>query len=141
MRDINHISGEVVDAAYRLHTRLGPGLFESVYEAILARSLEHRGLRVERQAAIHFEFEGMRFDEGFRADLLVEGSVIVELKSVEKLAPVHIKQVLTYLRILDLPIGLLINFGAARLKDGVQRIVNDRSSLAETAIVPARGFR
>jgi iron complex transport system substrate-binding protein len=123
--DIDHITGEIVDAAYKLHTRLGPGLLESVYEVVLARDLERRGLRVERQKTIAFDFEGMHFDQGLSVDLLVEGTVVVELKSVEKNAPVHAKQVLTYLRLLGLPVGLLINFGASTLKDGLRRIVND----------------
>ncbi|HEX8691609.1 MAG TPA: GxxExxY protein [Longimicrobium sp.] len=124
MHDPNVVTGEIVDAAYDLHTRLGPGLLESVYEALLARALERRGLQVERQKPVSFEFDGMRFEEGFRADLLVDGRVLVELKSIEKLAPVHAKQVLTYLRLLDLPVGLLINFGAAKLQEGLRRISN-----------------
>jgi GxxExxY protein len=135
MRDINQITGEVVDASYQLHTRVGPGLVESVYEAVLARSLEQRGLLVERQKPISFELDGMRFEQAFRVDLLVEKRVVVELKSVENLAAVHPKQVLTYLRLLNLPIGLLINFGAARLKDGgVHRIVNSRASAARAIL-------
>ncbi|MBK7956034.1 MAG: GxxExxY protein [Candidatus Accumulibacter sp.] len=103
---------------------LGPGLLESVYEIVLARALEKRGFQVDRQKVIRFEYDGMVFEEGFRTDLLVEGRVIVELKSVEKLAPVHSKQVLTYLRLMNLPVGLLINFGASTLKEGLHRIVN-----------------
>ncbi len=95
-----------------------------VYEAVLARELERRGLKVERQRPVPIRFEGMCFDEGFRADLIVEGSVLVELKSVEQLARVHSKQVLTYLRLLDYRLGLLINFGAPIIKDGIYRIVN-----------------
>jgi iron complex transport system substrate-binding protein len=129
MRDLDEVTGEIVDTAYRLHTHLGPGLLESVYEAVLARRLEQRGFRVERQKPISFEFDGLHFDEGFRADLLVDGRVLIELKSIERLAPVHGKQVLTYLKLLDLPVGLLINFGAAHLRDGLQRIVNGPSSL------------
>lgn len=132
MRDINEITGAVVKAAYEVHTRLGPGLLESVYESVLARMLERRGFQVERQKAISFEFDGMRFEEGFRIDLLVENRVLVELKSVEKLAPIHSKQVLTYLRLLDLPFGLLVNFGAPRLNEGLRRILN---SLATSAPV------
>jgi GxxExxY protein len=124
MRDIDQITGEIVDAAYQTHTRLGPGLLESVYEAVLARALVERGLVVERQKSITLEIDGMLFDEGFRADLLVEERVLVELKSIEKLAPIHSKQVLTYLRLLGLSVGLLINFGALRLNDGLHRIVN-----------------
>jgi GxxExxY protein len=125
MKDIDEITGNIVDAAYKIHTGLGPGLLESVYEAVLGRELEKRGLVVERQKIISFEYDGMRFDEGLRVDLLVEEVVVVELKSVEKFAPVHAKQVLTYLRLLHLPVGLLINFGSPTLKEGLQRIVNN----------------
>jgi iron complex transport system substrate-binding protein len=123
-REIDEITGEIIDAAYKLHTGLGPGLLESVYEAVLARSLQRRGLKVERQKVVAFDFDGMHFDEGLRVDLLVDDVVIVELKSVEKLAPVHWKQVLTYLRLLNLPVGLLVNFGGATLKEGLHRVVN-----------------
>jgi iron complex transport system substrate-binding protein len=105
-------------------------LLESVYEVVLSRALEKRGFRVERQKAIRFEYEEMVFEEGFRADLLIENRVIVELKSVEKLAPVHSKQLLTYLRLMNLPVGLLINFGAFTLKEGLHRIVNQLPSSA-----------
>ena len=125
MRGLDDITGAVVDAAVKIHIDLGPGLLESVYEAVLARALERRGLRVERQKAIRFEYDGIVFEEGFRTDLLVDERVIVELKSVEKLAPVHSKQLLTYLRLMNLPVGLLINFGAATLKEGLHRIVNN----------------
>jgi iron complex transport system substrate-binding protein len=138
MREINEITGEIVDAAYRLHSRLGPGLMESAYRLILAHDLENRGLRVEPERQITFEYEGMSIANGFRVDLLVENCVIVELKSLEKLAPVHMRQILTYLRLMDLPVGLLINFGVARLDDGLQRVVNNRSSRAATIIVPSR---
>lgn len=125
MRDMDEITGVIVDAAFKLHTGLGPGLLESVYEMVLARELERRGLKVERQKPVSFEFDGMRFDEGFRVDLLVEDCVVVELKSVEKLAPVHPKQLLTYLRLMNLPVGLLLNFGAGTLKEGIDRVVNN----------------
>lgn len=121
---LNELSGQIVDAAFHIHSKLGPGLLESVYEAILAQELARRGLYVERQKSIPIEFEGMYFEEGFRADLIVERAVIIELKSVETLAPVHAKQLLTYLRLLDYRLGLLINFGAPVLKDGIKRIVN-----------------
>ena len=120
----DEITGEIVDAAYKLHAGLGPGLLESVYEAVLARDLQRRGLAVERQKTVPFDFDGMQFDEGLRVDILVEYAVVVELKSIERLAPVHSKQVLTYLRLLDLRVGLLINFGAPTLKQGLRRIVN-----------------
>lgn len=122
---LDEITGTIVDAALKIHMELGPGLLESVYEAVLARALERRGLHVERQKVVRFEYDGMVFEEGFRTDLLVEGRVVVELKSVEKLAPVHGKQVLTYLRLMNRPVGLLINFGAATLKEGLHRVVNN----------------
>ncbi|MFZ4717032.1 MAG: GxxExxY protein [Chthoniobacterales bacterium] len=121
---LDDITGAVIDSAMRIHTDLGPGLLESVYEAVLAADLSRKGWKVERQKAVPFEFDGLRFDEGLRIDLLIEGKVIVELKSVEKLAPVHGKQLLTYLRLMNLPVGLLINFGGATLKEGLQRVVN-----------------
>ena len=122
--EIDEITGITIDESIHIHRELGPGLLESVYEAILWKSLLHRGLIVERQQPINFEYTGMSFEEGFRIDLLVEKRVIIELKSVEKLAPVHGKQLLTYLRLTNLQVGLLINFGAAMLKEGVQRVVN-----------------
>jgi GxxExxY protein len=124
LQELDDITGTIIDAALKLHRGLGPGLLESVYEAILSRDLMRRGLRVERQKVVAFEFDGMRFEEGLRLDLLVEDIVVVELKSVETLAPVHKKQVLTYLRLLHLPVGLLINFGAPTLREGLHRIVN-----------------
>ena len=124
MKALDDITGSIIGAAMKIHMDLGPGLLESVYEIVLANALQKRGFRVERQKAIRFEYDGIMFEEGFRADLLVEERVIVELKSVEKLIPVHSKQLLTYLRLMNLPVGLLINFGAATLKEGLHRIVN-----------------
>ena len=120
----NELAREIVDAAFRVHTRLGPGLLESVYEVCLAHELNTRGLRVLRQQPIAIVYETIRFDEGFRADLIVEGKVIVELKSVESVARVHKKQLLTYLRLADKRLGLLINFGEELIKDGITRVVN-----------------
>jgi len=120
----NEIAKIVVDVAYHVHRRLGPGLLESVYEAITAYELRKRGLQVEEQVAIPVVWEDVRVDLGFRADLLVEKLVIVELKSLEQTAPVHKKQLLTYLRVADRRLGLLINFGAAQIKDGISRVVN-----------------
>lgn len=120
----NEISKIIVDCAYQIHAKLGPGLLESVYEAVLAKLLERRGLTVQRQVAIPIRFEDMEFDEGFRADLIVNGKVIIELKSVEHTAPVHRKQVITYIRLADKRLGLLINFGEALIKDGITRLVN-----------------
>jgi len=122
--DAEALSAIAVDCAYKLHVEAGPGLLETVYEVVLARLLTDRGLRVRRQVPVPIRLMGMQFDEGFRADLLVEDQLLVELKSVEKLAPVHAKQVLTHLRLLQLPLGLLINFGAPTFKEGCQRIVN-----------------
>ncbi len=130
MKNLDDITGAVVDAALHLHRDLGPGLLESVYKAVLARALEKRGLHVERQKPIRFEYDGMVFEEGFRVDLLVEHSVVIELKSVEKAAPVHTKQLLTYLRLMHLPVGLLINFGTSTLKEGLNRVVNNLDSSA-----------
>lgn len=120
----NEITQIILDAAFHVHTELGPGLLESVYEIVLAHELKKRGLRVERQKPIPIRYEELTFEEGFRADLLVEDKVIVELKSVEVLAPVHPKQVLTYLRLSGRKVGLLLNFGTMRLKDGIERIIN-----------------
>ncbi|HKD22826.1 MAG TPA: GxxExxY protein [Rhizomicrobium sp.] len=121
---LDQVTGHIVDAALRLHKALGPGLLESVYELILARDLERRGLRAARQQLVSFEYDGLEFRDCLRVDLLVESRVVVEIKSVEKLLPVHQMQLLTYLRLMNLPIGLLINFGAPTLKQGLQRIVN-----------------
>ena len=125
---LDDITGEIIAASIKLHRELGPGLLESVYEKILERVLTKRGLMVERQKSICFEYDGIRFDDGFKVDLLVEGQVVVELKSVEKVAPVHGKQLLTYLRLMNLPVGLLINFGASTLKEGLHRVVNNLDS-------------
>ncbi len=139
MKNIEELSAEVVDAAYHLHRDLGPGLLESVYEVVLAGILEKRGLVVERQKPVPIEFDGIKFDEGFRADILVEGSLVVELKSVETLLPVHGKQLLTYLRLLGLPLGLLVNFGAATFKDGIRRIVNNHTDFAASRLRVHKG--
>jgi GxxExxY protein len=120
----NETATIIVNACFRIHSNLGPGLLESVYEAVLAQELRKRGLNVQRQVPIPITWDGMDFEEGFRADLIVENIVIVELKSVEKIAPVHHKQLLTYLRLTNKRLGLLINFGEALIKNGVKRIVN-----------------
>ena len=120
----NEIAKQVVDAAYQVHTRLGPGLLETVYEVVLAHEIKKRGLQVLRQQAIPIEYDSIKFDEGFRADVIVEGKVILELKSIETVANVHKKQLLTYLRLADKRLGLLINFGAEVIRDGISRIVN-----------------
>jgi GxxExxY protein len=120
----NEIAKIIVDCALHIHQGLGPGLLESVYEAVLADDLQRCGLHVERQKSIPIIFEDRHFDEGFRADLLVENKVIIELKSVEQLARVHKKQVLTYLRLSGNKLGLLINFGGELLRGNIQRLVN-----------------
>jgi GxxExxY protein len=120
----NQITKEIVDAAYKIHVALGPGLLESAYEAILEHELTRRGLSVKRQVVVPLVFDGITIDEGFRADLIVNDKVIVELKSIEKMAPVHKKQLLTYQRATGLHVGLLINFGAALIRDGIERIIN-----------------
>jgi len=121
---LERIAKDVVDASVKLHIKLGPGLLESVYEVILCKELQRRGYKVERQKPIPIEYEGTVFDEGFRADLWIEDCFIVELKSVERLAPVHGKQLLTYLRLTNQPLGLLINFGEELIKNGIKRIAN-----------------
>ena len=123
-RSIDDVTGVIVDAAVRLHKGLGPGLLESVYETVLLRDLLRRGLSVVRQKPVSFDYDGLHFSDGFRIDLLVESRVVVEIKSVERIMPVHSKQVLTYLRLMKLKVGLLINFGAPTLKEGLRRIVN-----------------
>lgn len=125
--ELEELARIAVDCGFKVHTGLGPGLLESVYEVVLAHSLTQRGLYVQRQYPVPIMFEGIQFEEGFRADLLVEERLLIELKSVEQLAPVHSKQVLTYLRLLNLPLGLLINFGAPTFKAGVKRIVNNHT--------------
>jgi GxxExxY protein len=120
----NQIAKEVVDVAFHIHTRLGPGLLESVYETILAYEIRKRGFRVERQLPVPVVWDNVQFDEGYRFDLLVEGKVLVEVKSIEAVAPVHKKQVLTYLRLLEKRLGLLINFNEELIRNGISRIVN-----------------
>jgi GxxExxY protein len=120
----NEIAKQILDAAFVVHTKLGPGLLESVYEVILAYELQKRGLTAERQKPMPILYDNIRFDEAFRSDLVVNEKVIAELKSVEALAPVHAKQLLTQLRLSGLKLGLLINFGEAHLKNGIKRVIN-----------------
>jgi GxxExxY protein len=120
--ELNKITGLIVDAAYRIHEEAGPGLLESVYESILADILTSQGLAVERQSIIPIQFGGKIYDEAFRADLIVEQQVIIEIKSVDRLAPVHKKQVLTYLKLSGIKVGLLINFGGEYLKGNIERL-------------------
>lgn len=120
----NQISRIIVDSAFKIHNTLGPGLLESVYEATLAHELSRRGLHVVTQHAIPVIYEGVQLDVGFRADLIVNGKVVIEVKSVDAVAPVHAKQVRTYLRLMNLKLGLLINFNVDLIKEGIRRVVN-----------------
>ncbi|MDD2852688.1 MAG: GxxExxY protein [Desulfuromonadaceae bacterium] len=120
----NEIGNVVVECAVRLHRELGPGLLESVYEVLLAHMLQDAGLRIERQVSIPIEFHGIRFDEGFRVDIVVENKVILELKSVECINKVHKKQVLTYLKLTGNKLGYVLNFGEELMKDGISRVLN-----------------
>jgi hypothetical protein len=122
----NETAKQILDAAFLVQTKLGPGLLESVYEVILAYELKKRGLTAQRQKAMPIMYDDIRFDEAFRSDIVVNGKVIAELKSVEALLPVHAKQVLTQLRLSGLKLGLLSNFGEAHLKNGIKRIINGR---------------
>jgi GxxExxY protein len=120
----NELSKIIVDISYKIHTRLGPGLLESVYEAILYHELTKKGLKVERQKPIPVIWDGIHLDIGFRSDLIVEEKIIIEIKSVETISNVHLKQLLTYIRVTDLKLGLLINFNEALIKNGIKRVVN-----------------
>lgn len=141
IREIDLVSGDVVDVALRIHREIGPGLLESVYETILASKLAEMGYSVVRQQPIDIEFEGLRFAGAFRIDLLVDERLLVEIKSVERLLPVHGKQLLTYLRLTRQPVGLLINFGCETLKEGLKRIVNDYRPSASPRLRVNQSFR
>jgi GxxExxY protein len=123
----NEVAKQIVDVAFKIHSTYGPGLLESVYESIMAYELQKRGLRIRRQQPIPLVHDSVRMGIGFRADLVVEGTVIVEIKSTGSIAPVHKKQLLTYLRIADKRLGLLINFNVELIKHGLARVVNDLS--------------
>ena len=120
----NEIGTIVIEAAIAVHQALGPGLLESVYEIVLAHELQRRGLRVERQVAVPIEYGGIRFDEGFRADIIVDDKVILELKSVERVSAAHKKQIQTYIRLKGMKLGYLLNFGEELMKQGITRAVN-----------------
>lgn len=124
-KELEQLAKIAVDCGYRLHTELGPALLESVYEILLAESLNAAGLAAERQVSVPIKFKGIVIDNAFRADILVERNLLIELKSTERTAQVHGKQVLTYLRLMNLPLGLLMNFGQATFKDGLQRVANN----------------
>ena len=124
MREIEELARIAIDCGFHIHKELGPGLLESVYEALLAERLCRSACLVERQKLLPVEFDGLRLPEGYRVDLLVDGMLIIEVKSVERLAPVHSKQLMTYIRLARKPVGLLMNFGGATFREGLQRIVN-----------------
>jgi iron complex transport system substrate-binding protein len=134
MQDLEELARTVVDAGFKLHFDLGPGMLESVYEALLSAKLTAGGLDIDRQKPIPIEYDGIKLVEGFRADLVVGGRLIIEIKSVEQLAPVHSKQLLTYLRLTKQPLGLLMNFGAATFREGVKRVVNSHSNFAASRL-------
>lgn len=129
----NDIGTKVLEAAINIHRELGPGLLETVYEVVLAREISDLGMKVERQMPVKIIYKGIRFDEGFRADIIVESKVLLELKSVERTLPAHKKQVQTYLRLTGLKLGYLLNFGEAVLKSGITRCVN---GLEDDSILP-----
>lgn len=135
------VTGVIVDEAMRIHRELGPGLFESTYEAVLAKALVERGLAVERQKAIALSYCDLFIAEAYRADMLVAGHVIVEVKAIEKFGPLHTKQLLTYLRLSGLQVGLLLNFNEYRMKDGVKRVVdNYRPQRSRSAATTEHSF-
>ena len=124
MADIEELVRIAIDCGFHIHKELGPGLLESVYEMLLAERLSRSGYMVERQTLLPVEFDGLKLPEGYRVDLLVDGKLIIEVKSVERIVPVHSKQLLTYIRLARQPVGLLMNFGGATFREGLQRIVN-----------------
>ena len=134
MRDIDDISAAVIDEAISVHRQIGPGLLESVYEAVLAGRLEKRGLTVARQVPVPLEIEGHRFDAAFKIDILVDSRLVLEIKAVEQLSKAHAKQLLTYLRLLNQPVGLLLNFSGETMKEGIRRMVNDYRPTSFSAI-------
>jgi GxxExxY protein len=127
LADIERLISTVVDCGYHLHRNVGPGLLESVYETVLAKRLSDLGLLVERQKPIAIEIDGIAFGDAFRADLLIEQRLLIEIKSVERLVPLHTKQLLTYLMLMNLPLGLIINFGGDLFKDNVKRVTNNHA--------------
>lgn len=130
MPNVEELATAAVDCGFHIHKELGPGLLESVYEAVLAQALAQQGLAVVRQHQVPISFRGLDFVDAFRADLIVEGALVIEVKSVERCAPVHAKQLLTYLRLLKQPLGLLLNFGCGTFREGIERVVNGHDPLA-----------
>lgn len=133
---INEITGQIVDACYEIHSDLGPGLLESVYEIILYHDLINRGFKVERQVPIPIEYKGIKFDKGFVADIIVNDTVILELKSIKETTDVDKKQLLTYLKLADKSVGLLLNFGDSLMKNGITRIINGYLPKSPNSVSP-----
>jgi GxxExxY protein len=127
---VEGLAATAVDCGFHIHKELGPGLLESVYELVLAEALRQHGLFVQQQRSVPISFRGIEFADAFRADLVVENSLVIEVKSVERNAPVHAKQLLTYLRLMKQPLGLLMNFGCETFREGVKRVVNGHNSFA-----------
>jgi GxxExxY protein len=134
MAHVEELARVAVDCGIAIHKGLGPGLLESVYETVLAASLSERGIAVDRQKPVNSSYDGIVFAEGFRADLILDGRLIIEVKSVERLAAVHAKQLLTYLRLLNQPLGLLMNFGGATFREGLRRVVNNHTDFASSRL-------
>jgi len=134
MPAVEELAAAAVDCGFHIHKELGPGLLESVYEAVLAQALRQHGLLVEQQRPVPIKFREMTFSDAFRADLIVENLLVIEVKSVERNAPMHAKQLLTYLRLMKQPLGLLMNFGCETFKDGVKRVVNGHNSFAPSRL-------
>ena len=134
MKLIDEVTRDVIGLSMRIHTALGPGLFESVYETVLAGKLIELGYAVERQLPINIEFEGTQFPNAFKIDLLVDQQLVIEIKSVEKPNALHAQQLLTYLRLMNLPVGLVVNFSCLTLKDGIRRVVNNHRDSAASAL-------
>ena len=139
--DVEELSAIAVDCGLGIHKALGPGLLESVYETVLAAKLERRGLKVERQRPVSIKFEDMNFPDAFRIDLLINDQLIIEIKSVETLNKVHGKQLLTYLRLMDQPLGLLMNFGNSTFTEGLRRVVNNHKNFASSRLRVNQEFR
>ena len=134
MRTVEELAAVAVDCGLQLHRELGPGLLESVYEAVLARALADEGIAVVRQQPVPITFRGHTFVDAFRADLVLDGMLVIEVKSVERLVPVHAKQLLTYLRLMQQPLGLLMNFGCETFREGLKRVVNGHSDFASSRL-------
>lgn len=133
MKDVDEITRDVIGIAMSIHRDLGPGLLESVYEAVLAAALSRMGYHVERQRPVDLEYDGLRFEAAYRVDLLVDARLVIEIKSVDQITAVHSKQLLTYLRLLKQPVGLILNFSGAKMKEGIRSLVNNHIDSASSA--------